>query len=179
MAKVFVGCDIESTSSGKPPSAQLIQIGVCMKNGDTFVSDINPGWFRFEEEARKVNGFTDERVRAAPPASYVDEALFKWLSERGATAHSIRIVGFNCGSFDSPFVEYYLPRTFALFSYQSVDLNATIFSISEALGLDFKKIKDAAKQYAANPHPHDAGEDAKEALRCWTYLQQLISTKNT
>jgi oligoribonuclease (3'-5' exoribonuclease) len=168
---VFLGCDVETTCSAMPPEGQIIQVGVALKNGDTFVSDINPGWFKFTEEARKVNGFTDERVRAAPPAAEVDERLSKWLKERGCTENCIVPVGLNCGSFDTPFLRYYLPKTMKLFSYRSVDLNAVMFTLAEVSGVLFKVIKSRAKDFAANPQPHDAGADAKEALMMWDYLK--------
>ena len=172
---IFIGCDTETTSSEMPPSGQLIQIGVTMTNGDTFVSDVDPGWFKFNEKARKVNGFTDERVRAAPPSTEVDARLYEWLASRGATADSIVPVGLNVAGFDMPFLRYYLPKTFTLFSYRSVDLNAIIFTMDVITGQGFKVIKDRAKRFAANQNPHDAGSDAQAALKMWAYLRRNIA----
>ena len=173
---VFVGLDGEMTNNTPPPDGQLVQIGIALgpPTNARFVSDIRPIFFRFSEEARKVNGFTDERVRAAQQPAAVDNHLYEWLVEHGAKPKSLVPVGFNVGNFDMIYVRYYLPRTASLFSYRSVDLNAIVFTLAQVLGKNWKDIKTDAKKFAANPKPHDALADAVEALDCWNYLQRLI-----
>src|SRR5271155_3016324 len=123
---VFMGLDIESTGSERPPTRQLIQIGVASQTGFVFTSDVGHphGEFEFDPEARKVNGFTDERVEAGPRPLVVDERLTEWLRARDVKAKRGIAIGWNVGSFDMPFVRHYLPRSSKLFSYRTIDLNA-------------------------------------------------------
>lgn len=181
---VFLGLDIESTSSASPPDAQLIQVGAKVEGHSAlFTMDVGHDQFTFTEEARKANGFTDERVRAAMRPPFVDASFEAWLKEQGVGSDCGTrgvAVGWNVGGFDIPFVRYYLPQSFKRLSYQTVDLNTLCFSIAKVRGIPFHTIKTQAKEYSDTTqagfttHRHDAGYDAAAALYEWEFLLDLI-----
>ena len=93
-----------------------------------------------------------------------------------------KLVGWNVGSFDVPFVRKHLPGVASVLSYQSADLNAACFIISEAQGISYKGLKARAKEYAAemalkdglDEAWHDAGYDALASLYAWEYLKMRV-----
>lgn len=180
----FLGLDLETTGSDPPPRHQLIQVGAKMPGpgGPEFVSDVGypNGTYAYTEEALKVNRFTIERIEAGPSPESVDREFANWLNRIGATAKSIRPIGWNVASFDVIFVRWYFPQASAFFSYQSVDLNAVCFTLAEAHGRSFHGYKDAAKAYARKmlgvDNSHDAGFDASCAVLEWEYLQGCVRT---
>jgi DNA polymerase III epsilon subunit-like protein len=182
---VFMGLDIESTRSDRPPKGQLIQIGIAMLDGFEFGMDVgyDKGEFSFDPEARKVNGFTDERVEKAPRPVVVDNQLTGWLQARDVAPKRGVAIGWNVGAFDLPFVHYYLPTAATRLSYRSIDLNAVCMTWAEANTIDWQTVKHAAKAHAEyrlktegkRPQWHDATYDAWAALYSWLYLQGLMA----
>jgi hypothetical protein len=177
---IFLGLDGEMTGSGSPLDYQLIQIGVALMNGERFVSDIGFDTWNQTQEAMEVNKFTDERIRAGPAQWGVDRALFDFLEGSGAQPRRVVPIGWNVGSFDMPFVRQYLPRSAALFSYRTIDLNAVAFTVAAALGEDWKNLKKQAQKYADDhlgslgTQRHDAGYDAAAAVWEWRWLMAKI-----
>jgi DNA polymerase III epsilon subunit-like protein len=179
----IMGLDIETTGSDFTDRIRTIQIGVVdSETGAMFTSDIK--WersdFDFVEEAREVNGFTDERIAEAPLSSEVDMQLACWLSELGVVKGRAVVVGFNVGGFDMPFVRRDLPVSALKFSYQTLDLNAVIFAYALSHDIPWKNVKDYVVRSAKlmmpsydDPryHQHDARYDAKLAILC---LQVLL-----
>ena len=181
---VFVGLDGEMTGSTSPDAHlkfQLIQIGIALRSGEGFVSDIGYPTWNQTDKAMAVNGFTPERIRAAPPSAEVDARLDVWLTEHGVIKQAVP-VGWNVGAADMPFVRGYLPLSAAHFGYRAVDLNSVSFTLGEVSEHSWKAIKKRAQEFATTQadhdavegHRHDAGWDARAALYEWTFLQMMI-----
>lgn len=178
---VLIGLDGEMTGSGSPEEFQLIQIGVATLSGARWQSDIGHSQYNSSEEAMKVNGFTDERVKAGPPETVVDGWLNQFLAEHKVLEKRGIAVGWNVGSFDMPFVRRYLPQSAKRFSYRSLDLNSVCFTIGEATGRTWQSVKEEAKAAAVKTIGfekwHDAGYDAMAAIRAWEHLRDMITRK--
>ncbi len=159
---MIVGLDIETTGA-KPirERYKTIQIGIAFGTLDTFVSDV--GWaataFEFDPEARKVNKFTDERVRGATWWRYVEESAVNYMAAHGLQlepnemqkAHGWKplraiAVGWNVGSFDLEYLAKDMPRLAALFSYHSIDLNSICYALGGEQGAH--EWKAAAKEHS-------------------------------
>ena len=136
-----------------------------------------------------VHGIPVETIFKAPRAPEVDERLHAWCLARGASAErrSVVAVGFNVGAFDLPFVRDALPKTTALLSRRTVDLNAVCFTLGDALLLGgsrpkwstWKRLaKDAAQAeltaLGVAPQWHDAGYDALAALVSWRWFREKV-----
>ncbi len=192
----FFGLDGEMSSADFETGGRLIQIGVAshtLPDGsetvvpDYFASLINPGEFEWNERAAAVHGFTIEDILAAPLAADVDEALVTWLAARGVTAkHRESIpVGFNVGAFDMPHVRLVLPRTWAVFSRRTLDLNALCFTLEglayQGTAPKWGSWKRMASTYAerilepfladGSLAAHDAGYDSLLHLYAWRFLR--------
>lgn len=186
------GLDGEMTAADLDSGGRLIQIGVtvAVETGryETFTSLINPGEHHWDQVAEAVHGIAVEQVAAAPAATDVDDALYQWLIDHGAnptrTSRTLA-VGFNVGSFDLPHLAMVLPRSAALFSRRSIDLNALCFTLDGANGPDgnpwaWKTWKRTATAYAVAHlagHPaaaHDAGYDAQLHLLAWHWLRDAV-----
>lgn len=178
---IFVGLDGEMTGSGRPEKYQLVQIGVAVDLHNGFRRDIGYQNYLWTDEALEVNHFTHERIQAGDSPERVDHDLELFLLKHGSQFRQIVTVGWNVGTFDLPFVERYLPRSWELLSYRSVDLNAASFTIAQAKGLNWKHLKDATMGYSdmlmrqfSTLQRHDAGYDALAALYEWEFLQLVI-----
>ena len=189
MCETWIGLDIETTGSDRDQH-QMIQIGVAYGIGRTFVSDI--GWasgkYNWTKQALAINKFTHERIWAGPPASDVDQRLYRFLTASGATKGSLVPVGWNVGTFDMPFVRETLPVTATLFGYRSTDLNSACFLL-EGKGLpesmiaskvptwmDWKAMakahaRDILRNMGYEIKVHDAEYDAIEALFAYQRLK--------
>ena len=193
MTEHWAGIDGEMTG-GKMPgpgekpacqSFQLVQIGVALESGDTFFSDIGYDKWNEDPKAMEVHKMTADRIRAAPRAEAVDASLLAWLEARGIT-RAIPI-GWSVGTFDMPFVREYLPRSAALISKRSVDLNGVVYTLMQVTGRSYNALKSASKKYAEKalehrcfqPEPawHHAGYDAEAALKAWEFFRSLIVAK--
>src|SRR3990167_5804468 len=180
----FVSLDGEMTGAQKVldfyREYALIQIGLAVTPDVVFVSDIGHQTYSGTKEAREVNKFTHERIKAGPAPAEVDKALVDFVAAQIPGEHVRLIpVGWNVGQFDVPFVRYWLPDFARLLGYRSVDLNAVTYTAAKVTGRAYDKIKDAAKRYAervlARPKNfHDAGYDAAAALASWEYLIKLL-----
>lgn len=185
---IFIGLDGEMTGT-LTNVHQLIQLGLAipgdMKRGQPQMSkswDI--GWDHplLDPQAMAVNGFTIDRIEAAPRAEAVDAQILQWLDDRGVTERTSCIpVGWNVASFDMPFVRKTLPLTAELFSRRAVDLNALCFSLHRwPDGQTWKAWKRWSKQHAEErlkeqgiaPQWHDAGYDALASLYEWEFLKR-------
>lgn len=201
----FFGLDGEMTGNDLAGGDRLIQIGVAthtdndgnvVATPELFCAMLNPGPHTWSIRAQAVHGFTPEQVAAASPAADVDAELEAWLLAHGLTAGQREgyVIGFNVGSFDLPFLQVSLPRTFALLSYRSVDLNALCLTL-DGIPIDgpgtaptsWSGWKRLAKTYAerviaahgtaygAGNVEHDAGYDALMAVHAWRYLRSAMA----
>lgn len=183
-AQRFIGLDTETTGTDVEQHA-LIQVGVYdPESGDVFRSDIRPPLpYAIDPEAMEVNRFTVERIEAASPAQAVDDALVGWLASHGLDGHLAHAVGFNVAGFDMPFIKRFLPRSYRVLSYRTIDLNAVLFSLAETRRCgSYEDLKHAAKAYGATRVKgkegsygwHDAAFDAVASYFAWFYLLALI-----
>lgn len=180
----FAGVDIETTGSDIDAGAGICQIGVYL-GGDnssipnnSFVSDIRPhDGALVTDEALQINGFTRERFSRADSSLYVDLSLRDWLQSHGITGRTLIAIGWNVGTFDLRFIKKFLPLTFELFSYRTIDLNAVCFTIDPIHGVDKlkKRVKTYAKNVIGSENWHDALYDAKASLIAWERLKELIN----
>lgn len=187
----FVGLDVETTGTDVAAHV-LIQIGVYDPiSGDVFRSDVYPAFenYAVDPQALQVNGFTMDRIEAAPAASLVDTVLCLWLDKHELVgAHP---VGFNVASFDLPFVKRALPVAFSKLSYRTIDLNAVLFTITEIIksppgkvGHAYETFKHRAKAFGATQVKgktgaygwHDAAFDAVASYHAWVYLRSVITS---
>jgi len=196
---VFFGLDGEMSAASYQEGGRLIQIGLAAHTNpdgtinptpDTFSHLINPGVNHWEPRAEAVHGFTRLDIAHATPAAQVDDLAVTWLLDHGADLrhrHAISI-GYNVGAFDLPHVALVLPKTAALFSRRSIDLNAICFTLE---GLEYegtspkwsgwkrlaslyaeRTINDTATQLGTVAH--DAGYDALLHLHAWRFLQAAV-----
>jgi DNA polymerase III epsilon subunit-like protein len=191
--KIYVGIDLE-TSGTDWRKHGIIQVGAAVlglpgANGlqpyteATYVSDVNVEDREIDPEATKIHGFSEERMRSAPAAGDVDANLAEFLKRlenwRGVK-HRLIAVGWNVAGFDLPFIADRFPRSYDLLSDQTSDLNAAAFLLSDALDIDFSKLKERAKRYAARElggteRWHDALYDARASLHCREYFRRLVA----
>jgi DNA polymerase III epsilon subunit-like protein len=75
----FIGIDCEMTGLKGPHVHQLIQIGVAISAEEVFSSDLGYDDWNEDPDAMRANGFTAERIRAAPRPSEVDRQVVTWL----------------------------------------------------------------------------------------------------
>lgn len=202
--KIF-GLDGEMSGNDLSTGSRLIQIGVTSNTSpdgnlnpgwETFSATLNPGPMDWQPIAEGVHGFTEKEIAAAEPAASVDDRLEKWLLAQGIDKKhrgDVVPVGFNVGQFDMPFLRHSLPKSAALFSRRSIDINALCFSLDGAkylnngTHLSWEGWKRFAKQYAAGKieelkkvatssqvldmQEHDAGYDALVHLHAWRFLK--------
>lgn len=134
--------------------------------------------------AFEVHGITQERLDLEGYSRWeVTTQAVRFIEEHSDAWHGNRKpVGWNVASFDMPFVRRYLPGVARVLSYQSADLNAICFAISEAHGISYKGVKSLSKDYAKEQlHDtfeealwHDAGYDAAAGLHSFKYLTDRI-----
>jgi hypothetical protein len=186
------GLDGEMSSSDLDKGGRLIQIGAAVIHDDDsihiFSELLNPGPNAWSEIAEAVHGYTRAEVAAAPPADIVDSKLVEWLVLHGADrkrrANTVP-VGFNVTGFDMPHIRLVLPRTAALFSRRTVDLNSNCYLLEglryDGNVLDFDGWKAIAQEYAArviNSYgagvaAHDAGYDSLMHLHVFHFLRAV------
>jgi hypothetical protein len=197
MSARFFGVDGEMSSSDLDKGGRLIQIGVTAhtnidgtltKGDDAFCTLLNPGPNTWSAIAEGVHGFTPADVNQATPATVVDDLLVRWLLDRGADrkrrVNTIPL-GFNVGAFDMPHIAAVLPKTSALFSRRTIDLNAVCFTLDGAeyggSARSWDEWKALASTYAertiaglgsrGDVQAHDAGYDALLHLHAWRFLR--------
>jgi len=203
--EVFLGLDGEMTGNKSPANYQLIQIGVFLPRNlysgsspdlrtQLFVSDVGYETWNEMEEAMEVNGFTADRIRAGKRPEDVDQDLVVWLEDWGIERKKAVPIGWNVGSFDMPYVRYYLPESSKYFSYRTVDLNSVCFTLARASHFSWTALKSASKRHAEDvmgkgtmPRRtgivgesvswHDAGYDAEASYVAWDYLSSLITLR--
>lgn len=170
----------------------LVQIGAAFSATERFCSLLGyeEGTYHYSDKGMAAHGISAQQIAQAPRPSEVDAVFEAWLiaglANRGYGTDAKRLVsvGFNVGGFDLPFVEKFLPRSYALLSRRVVDLNAFLMAYG-ASGRDFETSspkwsgwKRLAVQYAAQEITkqsldvarHDAGYDALEALYALEFL---------
>ena len=183
------------SAADRDNGGRLIQIGVALLTTspypETFSSLINPGEFTWDARAAAVHGYTEEEILNAPTAQEVDNQLYSWMINHGATPkHKVAIaVGFNVGAFDLPHVALVLPKTMTLLSRRTADLNAICFALegkehngSTPTWSGWKRIASiyAERTIATLPQEpgsaaHDAGYDALLHLYAFHYLKAAIN----
>ena len=176
----FAGLDIETTGSDINNEAAIIQIGVDLGTYKAFDSDIRPHeGALLQEEAMRVNGFTAERMAAAPTAEEVDTKLAAWLEEQGVGERRLIAIGWNVAGFDIPFVRKFLPKSARFLSYRTIDLNAIVFTLDPLQGQEKLKpyLKKRAEEYLSDAQWHDALFDASAALAIWQILQRSLAPR--
>lgn len=204
MSNKFFGVDGEMTTAELESGGRLIQIGVTadvdpqgnpLEGSFAYTAFFNPGEdFAWSDRAEAVHGFTKNQVKAARPASEVDDELVEWLLANGADSSyrgNIIPVGFNIGAFDMPYIKQTLPKTYARLSHRTVDLNALTYALDGKVygnnreGYDGNAWKSNAKTYAERmiakltegrnvKAAHDAGYDALLHLHVWRFLKAAI-----
>lgn len=198
MSVRFFGVDGEMTGSELSKGQLIIQLGLAADSDSagtvldvppSFSLLFNPGPAVWTDVAEAVHGFTREEVAAAMPAAEADALFVEWLESQGARSSKrgdTIPVGFNVGNFDLPHIQAVLPRTYAMLSRRTVDLNAVCFTLDGAThpafgsGASWATWKSMASDYARrmivlqDAHggaAHDAGYDALLHLYAFRYLQ--------
>lgn len=198
MSVRFFGVDGEMTGSELAQGQLIIQLGLAADRlADGTPADVppsfsllfNPGPAVWTDVAEAVHGFTRDEVSAAIPAAEADVQFVDWLTAQGASSRKrgeTIPVGFNVGNFDLPHIQAVLPKTYAMLSRRTVDLNAVCFTLDGAYHPDFGAPaswtvwKSRASEYARrmiflqHTHDgaaHDAGYDALLHLHVFRYLQ--------
>lgn len=191
------GLDGEMTAADLHAGGRLIQIGLAAHEDEsggvsgspaTFSSLINPGEHTWDPRAAAVHGFTVDEISRAPSAEQVDATCVEWLSHHGVQRpRSALAIGFNVGAFDLPHIALVLPRTSALFTRRTIDLNALCFTLEGRLHegnaptwSGWKRMATTyaeriiAQRGASAEAAHDAGYDALLHLYAWRYLRGAI-----
>jgi hypothetical protein len=202
MGITFFGLDGEMSDAAISDGGRLIQIGVTPHfnldgseaiGNETFSALLNPGRMGWSRRAEAVHGFTRAQIKAAKPAAIVDEELESWLLSHGADLDNREdtiILGFNVGSFDLPHVSLVLPRSAALLSRRTIDLNALCFTLEgfpyypDPNPIGWHTWKTLATRYANRTiatltegsvlAAHDAGYDALLHLHVWRFLRAAM-----
>ena len=190
---VVIGLDGEMSSAELDQGGRLIQAGLAVRvDGRLEVFSELIGWDELEwsEEAAAVHGIDRADIAAASRSEEVDQRVYEWLLARGGRAKRRRLVatGFNVAGFDLPFFRHALPRTMALVSRRSVDLNAVCMTLGgwatpTGPTRTWTGWKDGLKSAAdaeiarlgISGHAHDAGYDAAQALLGWEWLRAEIA----
>lgn len=192
---LYAGLDGEMSSNDLSAGGRLIQIGFAIGKPfgtgvHVFNQNINPGEMDWQEEAADAHKITREEIATFDDPYTADTKCYKFLVDNGADpkrrAKTIP-VGFNVGAFDMPFVKQLLPKTYSLFSRQTVDLNALCFAFGEIRKneagepVGMGAMKDAAKTYADHVvsklgsgddwRKHNAAYDAAQAYYCFEFLK--------
>lgn len=189
----FWGLDLE-TSGVTHERHVPIQLGLAAPDGtmkswliDSFAWEgfkVGEDHWLWDERAAEVHGITKARLQeeglsiprvTLEAINFIEAHSNVWHGQR-------KLVGWNVGSFDVPFVRKHLPGVASVLSYQSADLNAACFIISEAQEVSYKGLKARAKEYAAEMALkdgleeawHDAGYDALASLYAWDYLKSRV-----
>lgn len=192
--ELVIGLDGEMSSAELNDGGRLIQAGIAVRGprGLAVTSQLI-SWpqMAWDPQAAQVHQLTRATVDAAPPAAEVDALLEEWLTNHGGTPgrRNLITVGFNVGAFDHPFFRHALPRTMAMVSRRSIDLNAVTMTLD---GWDpnprnagprrwtgwKRSAKTAARAALADSgvpgREHDAGYDAALALAAWEWLREQI-----
>jgi hypothetical protein len=183
---LFIGIDGEMSTPNLAEGGRLIQIGVAVRLPDGQIDSqgwlINPGEMTWEARAAAVHGISYETViQQGRSQDSVDTELHQWLIDRGA--HPKRReknvpVGFNITGFDLPFIKMQLPKTYALLSRRTAELNGMMWLFHGKDGKNFETWKSDSmnRAHAAvdDYKPHDAEWDAKRHLLVFEYLKSLV-----
>jgi hypothetical protein len=183
---LFVGIDGEMSCPDMERGGKLIQIGLSVwteKGLETVSYYIRPPEDMFwEDRAAEVHKITQEQLKLnGVHPEEVDEILVAWLISKGANPKK-RIktvpVGFNITGFDMPFVKETLPKTYAMFSRRTAELNGVLWLLDgkngrsmeewKAMGMDYAKINMTSYK------PHDAGWDSARHLLVFEYFKSVI-----
>ena len=195
---ILIGLDGEMSSADIETGGKLIQAGAAAWKAEPggelniFSSLIAQDEMEWSERAAQVHNLTREEIAAGPTPAEVDEALYAWLLENGATEGKRMVVpiGFNVASFDMPFFRQSLPKASSLIARRAVDLNAMCFTFA---GWDPNPTTEGARDFAgwkrslkkeANTllrrsgfavAEHDASFDAAQALVGLMWLKGEMS----
>lgn len=185
MSFLYVGLDGEMSSSELDKGGRLLQIGLALESGASYVAMINPGEMLWDEKAVAVPGFSRSDLPSYVNSEEVDKNAYDFLVAQGADPKrrtKTVPVGWNVGAFDMPFVRETLPLTYSLFSRRTVDLNALCFALNGKNNLNFESWKKRSKEYAIEKigyeDAHDAAWDAKMSLYCFEYLSNAMKEGN-
>ena len=188
---MFIAIDGETTGKDITKGSALIQIGAAVyRDGQLHSTHLtfNPKdpdmvWSKEAEEVHKIS--LEQIKNAELDASQVDDFLYDWLIKNEVNpekSYNNVAVGWNVASFDMPYIKKYLPKTFKLFSYNTVDLNAVCVALSGKKRLSTKEWKSAAKTYARTICPeregygeHNAERDSVMSLGCFNFLRKGIA----
>ena len=182
---VIIGVDGEMSGTELEKGHRLIQIGFSVIKEDglqMFFRNLNPGELVWNEDSEKVHKIPLDFVKSSPSAKTIDEECYEWLVKNGvdSAGRNYNIpVGFNVGSFDMPFIKHSLPKTYSLFSYRTIDLNAICYALDGKDGLDSAAFKKLAKEYAVKKiggiglEEHNAGYDSMLHIYAFKYLKWI------
>jgi hypothetical protein len=188
---IIVGVDGEMTGTELKENHKLCQIGIAFSHHITFESDIGwgPSAYVADPKALEVNKFTINRIETGANQIIVDKLLQAFLIGNGGSLEKRILipVGFNVGRFDMPFIEDALPKSAALFSRRSIDLNAICFAMHKTIYAHggypkWSGWKKLAKTYGKNKieelqikgSEHNALYDAILAIFCLEFLRKAI-----
>jgi len=195
----FWGVDLETSGTSHERHVP-IQLGIGAPNGD-YASWLINGWqwaddcdgivgetcWLWDLRAAEIHGLTKEQIDRHGSSPYdVTLQAVEFIERNSKAWHGERkVVGWNVGSFDMPYLRKHMYGVARKLSYQSADLNAVTFAISEAQGISSKHLKRQAQEAGAagayaltglgvDEGLHDAGWDAVAALGAWDYLKSRI-----
>jgi hypothetical protein len=184
---LFIGLDGEMSSPDLEKGGCLIQIGLSVATNrgiETIAYYIRPPEDMYwEDRAAEVHQISQEALRLnGKHREEVDELLCEWLIKRGAhpTNRFKNIpVGFNITGFDMPFVKATLPKTYAMLSRRTAELNGMLWLLHGKQGKNMDRWKEMAMEYArinlSSFKPHDAGWDSARHLLCFEYLRTAVA----
>jgi hypothetical protein len=203
MSTKFFALDGEMTASSIAMGGRIFQIGLVgilkdsdnnMNTQESFSLTFSPGEdeYYWEPEAEAVHGVREEEMLSALIGiEEADEIIYNWLLSQGVDTEKnpAVAVGFNIGSFDLPHIAEALPRTYSLFSKNSVDLNSLCFTLDgleyNGDAADHTQWKRMAKKYAERSislindtvyaaEAHNALYDAYLHFYAWKFMHAAI-----
>lgn len=190
----FVGVDLETSGTDHEKSVP-IQFGIAFQGEDKWHAWDIGGWkwaddkpvigpagtvfYEWNEEAFEVHKITKQRLQIAPTAEQADSLISGAILPRKPEGQRFCMIGWNVAGFDRPFIEKHLPKTFSMFSYRTVDLNAICFALAVPQVRSYDRVKNESKDYALEKMEghetlwHDAGFDALASLHSYEYLRKM------
>jgi DNA polymerase III epsilon subunit-like protein len=180
----FVGVDLETSGIDHKTSVP-IQFGIAFQGINTWYAwDIGWDWNQWEwnEEAAAIHNISKYRLEKAMDAKRVDSLIESFLDRNKIDGQRFCMIGWNVAGFDRPFIEKHLPKTFSMFSYRTIDLNAICFALAIPNVRSYDRVKRNSKEYALERMGnieggtwHDAGFDALASLYSYEYLRSLTN----
>jgi len=179
----IVAIDLETTGID-PSISGICEIGAVFGTADGevldfFREDCNPGEVVFTDEARRINGFTDERLRRARPVEHVVADLQKQLevyrgSYQGTKYENNVTLLFHNAIFDCGFLQPVYRRTnLDMFFFRRVLCTVSIAFAVIRPHMTRKLAKLAELFELTNTAEHSALNDALTTFKVYSKLMQI------